>query len=63
MVRVEGEGEVHSAQPTHEGAKKAVVVRCNGGRLQIGGGVDVCVCVCVCVCVHVCVKGEEGCVW
>ena len=49
VVRVEGEGEVHSAQPTHEGTKKAVVVRCNGGRLQIGGGVDVCVCVCMCV--------------
>ena len=45
---MEGEGEVHSAQPTHEGTKKAVVVRCNGGRLQIGGGVDVCVCACVC---------------
>ena len=34
VVRVEGEGEVHSAQPTHEGTKKAVVVRCNGGKLQ-----------------------------
>ena len=43
VVRVEGEGEVHPAQPTHEGTKKAVVVGCNGGGLWMCGGVDVCV--------------------
>ena len=43
VVRVEGEGEVHPAQPTHEGTKKAVVVGCNGGGLWMCGGVDACV--------------------
>ena len=42
---MEGEGEVHPAQPTHEGTQKTVVIGCNGGGLRTCGGVDVCVCV------------------
>ena len=43
VVWVEGEGEVHPAQPTHEGTQKAVVIGCNGGGLRTCGGMDVCV--------------------